>query len=49
MTDPPAPLILIADDHVDNVDLLEQRLERAGYRTATAYDGVGIEMRRASR
>ena len=34
-----APLILIADDHVDSVDLLEQRLEYAGYRTATAYDG----------
>ena len=39
MPDAPAPLILIADDHVDNVDLLEQRLEQAGYRTATAYDG----------
>jgi DNA-binding NtrC family response regulator len=33
------PLILIADDHVDSVDLLEQRLENAGYRTAGAYDG----------
>ena len=35
----PPPLILITDDHVDNVDLLEQRLELAGYRTAAAYDG----------
>ena len=32
-------LILIADDHVDSVDLLEQRLENAGYCTAAAYDG----------
>ena len=38
MPDTP-PLILIADDHIDSVDLLEQRLEYAGYRTTTAYDG----------
>ena len=34
-----SPLILITDDQVDNVDLLEQRLEGAGFRTAAAYDG----------
>lgn len=34
-----APLILIADDYPDNVELLVQRLDNAGYRTATAADG----------
>lgn len=34
------PLILIADDYPDNVELLEQRLEQAGYRTTTAADGA---------
>jgi len=33
------PLVLIADDYPDNVALLEQRLENAGYRTATAANG----------
>jgi DNA-binding NtrC family response regulator len=33
------PLVLIADDYPDNVELLVQRLEQAGYRTATAADG----------
>src|SRR6478609_3526402 len=35
----PAPLILIVDDHPDNVEVLQVRLEALGYRTMTAPDG----------
>lgn len=31
--------ILIVDDHLDNIDLLKDRLEARGYRTLTARDG----------
>ncbi len=34
-----APLILIVDDHPDNVEVLRVRLDALGYRTATAADG----------
>ncbi|HEV7703807.1 MAG TPA: diguanylate cyclase [Gemmatimonadaceae bacterium] len=34
-----APLILIVDDHPDNVEVLKVRLDALGYRTATAGDG----------
>ena len=33
------PLILIADDHPDNVAILEARLAAQGYRTVIAHDG----------
>jgi len=40
-----APLILIVDDHPDNVEVLKVRLEALGYRTATASDGeAALEM-----
>jgi len=34
-----SPLILIVDDHPDNVEVLKVRLDALGYRTATASDG----------
>ena len=34
-----SPLILIVDDHPDNVEVLKVRLEALGYRTITAADG----------
>ena len=33
------PLILIVDDHLDNVEVLRARLTATGYRTASASDG----------
>ena len=33
------PLILIVDDHPDNIEVLKVRLEALGYRTVTASDG----------
>ena len=39
------PRILIVDDHEDNVDLLQTRLEAWGYRTESAADGhIALEM-----
>src|SRR6202048_517240 len=38
MRDP--PLILVVDDVVDNVDILQMRLEAQGYAVATAGDGI---------
>ncbi len=35
----PKPLILIVDDHPDNIEVLKVRLEALGYRTLTAPDG----------
>ncbi|MBA2686392.1 MAG: diguanylate cyclase [Gemmatimonadaceae bacterium] len=35
----PKPLILIVDDHPDNIEVLKVRLEALGYRTITASDG----------
>lgn len=37
--EPYKPLILIVDDHPDNIEVLKVRLEALGYRTATAADG----------
>lgn len=37
MKDP--PLILVADDHAENVDILRTRLEASGYQILTAADG----------
>jgi diguanylate cyclase (GGDEF)-like protein len=34
-----SPLVLIVDDHPDNVEVLKVRLEALGYRTVTASDG----------
>jgi two-component system sensor histidine kinase/response regulator len=39
MTEPRAPLILVADDIPANVELLYDQLRTLGYRTVTAYDG----------
>ena len=36
---PEAPLILVADDNPDNVNILEMRLKSQGYRTVVARDG----------
>ena len=33
------PLVLIVDDHPDNVEVLQARLNALGYRTACAPDG----------
>ena len=35
----PAPLVLVADDDPDILDLVRYRLERSGYAVATAADG----------
>lgn len=35
----PPPLILIVDDHPDNIEVLKVRLEALGYRIVTASDG----------
>jgi two-component system cell cycle response regulator len=37
--EPYKPLILIVDDHPDNIEVLKVRLEAIGYRTITASDG----------
>jgi two-component system, cell cycle response regulator len=37
--EPYSPMILIVDDHPDNVEVLKVRLEALGYRTVTASDG----------
>jgi diguanylate cyclase (GGDEF)-like protein len=37
--EPYSPLVLIVDDHPDNVEVLKVRLEALGYRTACAPDG----------
>ena len=37
--EPYAPLVLIVDDHPDNVEVLQVRLESLGYRIVTASDG----------
>ena len=34
-----SPLVLIVDDHPDNVEVLQARLNALGYRTACAPDG----------
>lgn len=40
MTQPPdSPLVLVADDDPDILDLVRYRLERSGYTVATAVDG----------
>ncbi len=39
MTDPAAPLILVADDIPANVELLQDQLHALGYRTVPAVDG----------
>jgi DNA-binding response OmpR family regulator len=36
----PAPLVLVADDDPDILDLVRYRLERSGYDVATARDGT---------
>jgi adenylate cyclase len=36
----PAATILIVDDHIENRDLLRQRLDREGFRTAIAANGI---------
>jgi two-component system cell cycle response regulator len=36
---PEAVYVLIVDDHLDNIDLLQDRLEARGYATLTASDG----------
>jgi len=36
----PAPLVLVADDDPDILDLVRYRLERSGYEVATATDGA---------
>ena len=36
----PAPLVLVADDDPDILDLVRYRLERSGYEVATAKDGA---------
>ena len=36
----PAPLVLVADDDPDILDLVRYRLERSGYAVATATDGA---------
>ena len=36
----PTPLVLVADDDPDILDLVRYRLERSGYEVATATDGV---------
>jgi two-component system cell cycle response regulator len=38
-TDQEKPLVLIVDDHPDNVEVLQARLNALGYRTACAPDG----------
>lgn len=43
MSDPlvePAPLVLVADDEPDILELVSLRLEHAGYRIVTATDGA---------
>ena len=41
MSEPvPAPLVLVADDDPDILDLVRYRLERSGYAVATATDGA---------
>ncbi len=39
-TQPPAPTVLVVDDERHIVRLVEHHLQRAGYRVATAFDGV---------
>jgi two-component system cell cycle response regulator len=40
-----SPLVLIVDDHPDNVEVLQVRLDALGYRTACASDGeTALEM-----
>lgn len=39
-TDSPSPLVLVADDDPDILDLVRYRLERSGYTVATAGDGA---------
>jgi two-component system, cell cycle response regulator len=40
-----SPLVLIVDDHPDNVEVLQARLNALGYRTACAQDGeTALEM-----
>ncbi|MCZ7589724.1 MAG: response regulator [Gaiella sp.] len=39
-TDSPTPLVLVADDDPDILDLVRYRLERSGYTVATAGDGA---------
>jgi DNA-binding response OmpR family regulator len=36
----PTPLVLVADDDPDILDLVRYRLERSGYEVATATDGA---------
>jgi len=36
----PTPLVLVADDDPDILDLVRYRLERSGYQVATATDGA---------
>ena len=36
----PSPLVLVADDDPDILDLVRYRLERSGYDVATARDGL---------
>jgi DNA-binding response OmpR family regulator len=36
----PSPLVLVADDDPDILDLVRYRLERSGYEVATARDGL---------
>jgi DNA-binding response OmpR family regulator len=36
----PTPLVLVADDDPDILDLVRYRLERSGYEVATAKDGA---------
>jgi DNA-binding response OmpR family regulator len=38
-TTPDSPLVLVADDDPDILDLVRYRLERSGYAVATATDG----------
>ena len=38
-TTPESPLVLVADDDPDILDLVRYRLERSGYAVATATDG----------
>src|SRR3954463_6255279 len=44
-TEQERPLVLIVDDHPDNVEVLQARLDALGYRTASAHDGeTALEM-----